>query len=270
MTESGFCSRNDQKLAYHVRGSGAPVLLLSGFASAGEILQGLVGLLQNSFQTVIPDYRGMGESGPTPDDYELADLVDDAVAVMDHLEIREFHVVGVSMGGFVAQLLALKIPQRVSSLSLLCTLSGGEEYVLPPELKPEVLRLAYENRTPELVATGLKNLVHAEFLQKQPQRFQQLVQSRLAHRPQASEVLRQKRAADRFLRRPLDLSRLRMPTLVLSGADDRFVERKNSEILARRIKGAELKFYDGSDHFFFYEKENDVAGDLGRFLGGRQ
>lgn len=120
-----------------------PVLCLSGFGCSHYNFIELEKDLGDNYPMVLVDNRGLGLSSAVDQDYLLEDVVADAIEVMDQLEIQKFHLMGISMGGFLSQLLTLKYPERVLSLTLMCTTSGGEGYVPIPEMTEEMLKGFY-------------------------------------------------------------------------------------------------------------------------------
>lgn len=116
-------------------GEGPPILLLSEAEAAStrwpsEFLEGLLGL---GCEVIIFDTRDVGRSTWVEETFGIDDLVSDALAVLDHLDLTTAHVFGRSMGGIVAQHLALDAPERVASLSLLSTTPGRREDIGLPE-----------------------------------------------------------------------------------------------------------------------------------------
>src|SRR3712207_4763015 len=113
---------------HHVqRGDGEPLLLIQGMSgthlSWGEPF---LAELERDFALTAYDHRGIGSSGRVEDPFSIADLADDAAALLDRLGLDSAHVLGISMGGMVAQQLALRHPDRLRTLTLGCTYSGGE------------------------------------------------------------------------------------------------------------------------------------------------
>jgi pimeloyl-ACP methyl ester carboxylesterase len=106
---------------YEMRGSGRPVLLLAGLGSDSASWSGVVERLAPSFRTIVIDNRGCGRSEVPKDAYSVADLADDAAQLLDELKIRRADVIGHSMGGFIAQEMALRHTEQVSKLVLAST-----------------------------------------------------------------------------------------------------------------------------------------------------
>src|SRR5438270_7331288 len=116
----------DRRIEYIRRGSGQPLLLVRGMAGSYAIWgEPFLGDLEHDFDIVAFNNRGIGESTDVPGNFSITDLADDALAVMDAVGWTRAHVMGISMGGMIAQELALKHPERVDTLVLGCTFAGG-------------------------------------------------------------------------------------------------------------------------------------------------
>src|SRR5205085_15797 len=114
------------RLFHHRRGSGAPLLLVQGMGGThlawGEPF---VTALERDFEIVVYDHRGVGRSPRVDEPFTVRDLAEDARELLDELGWRTAHVVGISMGGMIAQELVIAHPERVSTLTLGCTYAGG-------------------------------------------------------------------------------------------------------------------------------------------------
>jgi pimeloyl-ACP methyl ester carboxylesterase len=120
-------STSDVDLHYELSGSGPPVLLIQGVGCIGETWRPQVRGLSDEWQMMVFDNRGIGRSLPCRGDITIKAMAADALALMDAAGWNSAHVVGHSMGGLIAQQLALDAPHRVRSLSLQCTFSRGPE-----------------------------------------------------------------------------------------------------------------------------------------------
>jgi 3-oxoadipate enol-lactonase len=117
------------ELHYERRGRGAPLLLIQGMgANATHWGEPFLAQLERDFELIVYDHRGIGRSAPLQGaSLSVAGLADDALGLLDALDIEAAHVLGISMGGMVAQELVLAAPERVLTLTLGCTFPGGPE-----------------------------------------------------------------------------------------------------------------------------------------------
>ena len=208
------------------------------------------------------DNRGSGESTTTPAPYDCAQLAADAVGLLDALEIERTDVFGMSLGGMIAQELALGWPERVDRLVLGCTHCGGEHAVRPDREAGKAFALDTDDwaeRMRLLAPFAFSARVDAEQLQAFVAKKSGDVQSREGYRGQIAAVL----AHDTYDRLP----GIECTTLILTGDDDRVIPGESSEVLARRISGARLEVIPGSGHLFFLERPGETLRLLREFLG---
>lgn len=244
---------------YERRGAGEPLLLIQGLG--GHSLhwgEGFLGALEDTLELVLYDHRGAGRSGELEVECTIAGLAEDAVAVLDALELDSAHVVGISMGGMVAQELVLNHPERVRTLTLGCSFPGGAEAKMTEQAvvgqiaeavlsgDPErAVRIGYEIMiAPEFAADPANYKTYAEVAAQYPTPIPTLM-------GQLSAIL----AHDTSER----LATIEAPTLVVHGTADRLLESVNGELLARLIPGARLELLDGAGHMFFWEQPERSA-----------
>lgn len=127
-----FVAPQGHTIEYDRRGSGPPVLLIMGFATPGSAWMGQVDGLSADHEVIWFNNRGVSGSGSPAGTWTMAEFAADALALLDHLGHQTAHVVGQSMGGMIAQHVALAAPQRVRTLSLLATHAGGPGAARPP------------------------------------------------------------------------------------------------------------------------------------------
>src|SRR4051812_26500107 len=125
------CTGGWPRLYYERRGSGEPMLLITGFTISSAIFEPIVGLYEDRLDCITYDHRGSGRSSAPPTPTSMPELAGDAVRVLDELGLESAHVYGLSMGGMVAQEMAIRFPDRVRGLVLGCSTAGGPRAIRP-------------------------------------------------------------------------------------------------------------------------------------------
>ncbi|MEO8428692.1 MAG: alpha/beta hydrolase [Verrucomicrobiota bacterium] len=262
--------RNDVDLYYELSGYGPPVLLIQGVGVVGECWRPQVNALEKNFQTLLFDNRGIGKSTHCNGPITIEAMAEDARALMDAAGWESAHVIGHSMGGVIAQQLALDCPKRVRSLSLLCTFGRGKDAA---RLTPWVLWMTLRTRI------GTRRMRRRAFLEmlwpagalemadteELATRVAALVGRDLADQP--SVLMRQVRALGRHdtLHRLDELAGI--PTIVLSAEHDPIALPRYGRMLSESIPGAHFKLMPAASHGVTIEQANHINQMLGRFLG---
>jgi 3-oxoadipate enol-lactonase len=210
------------------------------------------------------DNRGSGRSTVTPGPYTTAQLAADAAGLLDHLDIDRADVFGMSMGGMIAQELALGWPERVRRLVLGCTHAGVAHAAPQPResarafaLRTEDWALRMQTLAPFAFAPRVEESLLRRFIAKKSLD----VQEPEGYRAQIAAVL----AHDAYDR----LDRIASPTLVLTGDQDQVIPGESSEVLADRIPAARLHVIAGAGHLFFIERPDETVAVLTQFLDER-
>ena len=189
---------------------------------------------------------------PLAPPYALADMADDAAGLLDALAIASAHVCGASMGGMIAQLLALRHPQKVRSLTLVMTSSGSRR--LPrPSLRVQRAMLARPDRPGDMDRLlehyrRLYTLIGSPSYRPEPAAFEARLRASLARAYRPRGTARQMMAILAAPDRTPALRDIRQPTLVVHGAADPLVPPAAGQDLARRIAGARLDLVEGMGH----------------------
>jgi 3-oxoadipate enol-lactonase len=240
--------------------SAPPLLLIMGMSgTALHWGEPFLELLRRDFDVIAYDHRGVGASTPLEGSVTTRQMADDAAALLDALELDSAHVLGISMGGMIAQELALDHREQVRTLALGCTYCGGPGSALAPEStvlklqagmasgdRETALRAGWEiNVSPRLAAD---DDAYA--------RFREIGMTRAVAVPVIMQQLQACAAHDTYERLPA-LSEL--PTLVLHGAVDELLPVQNGELIHSRIDGSRLEVYDGVGHLFFWERPEQSA-----------
>jgi|1186.fasta_scaffold32305_2 3-oxoadipate enol-lactonase len=249
------------RIAYEVQGAGEPLLLVQGLGYGRSGWGPARELLAEHFQVVSYDSRGFGESEIAPGPYSTAQLAEDAAAVLDAVELERAHVVGISLGGMVAQELALSHPDRVQTLVLCSTTPGGAAaFPMPaqtvalmgsaPQLDPEVAQRRFVDNA--LAPDAPAALVD------------EIVAYRRAHPPDPAGwyALASAGAAHDAAAR---VGEIGVPTLVVHGTADNVVDVRNATLIADAIGGARLQLFEGAGHLLPWERPREFASLVEEF-----
>ena len=241
-------------------GDGEPLLLITGFAISSAVFEPVLPLYVERFAVTTYDNRGAGRSSGALPGLSMGRLAADAVGLMDALGIDSAHVYGLSMGGMIAQEVALRFPHRVRALVLGGTSPGGPHAVLPLR---ELAALAGHLPGPPGSARAralAAALFSPAFRREHPERVAELLPYFARHRAHPAGVAAHWWASfyhDTWARLPL----LTRPTLVLHGGADGLTPIASARRLAARIPGAELAVVPGAGHAYLLEAPQ-VSYDL--------
>lgn len=239
------------RIHYTRAGEGAPLLLIMGFGMPGDAWMGVLPFLQG-FHAIYFDNRGTGQSDKPKGPYTMAQMADDAAGLLTELHIARAHVYGVSMGGMIAQELALRHPQKVRSLVLGCTMCGGEHATVG---EPEAIEILLEmvrgmGRTdPQMWVDRLLPIVFPpEWIAANPGVRDMLVMLAPLLPPSPPETA-QSALAGMFGWSTYDrLPQITAPTLIIHGDRDVIIPVENAHVLHERIPGSALHIITGAGH----------------------
>lgn len=249
----------DIEIAYSIDGSGEALVLIGGFTMVKESWELQVVELARQFRVITFDNRGVGESTVPSEPFTIADMAADTVDLMDALGIESAHIFGVSMGGLIAQVLALDYPDRVKKVALGCTTHGGRHAVQPEQAVMAVLAQAADPNlsAEEVVRNKVPFILSERFIREKPERVEEFVRLALQYSPTPEGAAGQMGALSVFnVKRRL--GEIRCPVLVITGSEDRMMPPDNSKLLAGGIPGAEFHMVEGAGHSFFFEKPGEV------------
>jgi pimeloyl-ACP methyl ester carboxylesterase len=243
---------NGIPIYYEIHGRGEPLILIMGLRRNAEWWYRQIPALSEYFQVVAFDNRGAGRSDQPDEDYSMALFADDTAALMQALGLTSAHVLGISMGGYIAQELAIKYPERVRRLILGCTGPGGPQ-ALHMSSERMAKFMANQGLTPvEILRKDLDIYFSEKFIREEPARIEKFVEISMRWYQPPAPFLRQFTACrqhDTFDR----LHRITQPTLILTGDDDPLVPPGNSLLLKERVPQARLEFFPTGRHCFFME-----------------
>jgi 3-oxoadipate enol-lactonase len=269
----------DVDLYYEEQGSGDPLLLIMGLAADSTAWLFQVPAFAEHYRTITFDNRGVGRSAKPSGPYTITAMAKDAIGLLDMLRIERAHVVGVSMGGMIAQELALHHPERVRGLVLACTFPEPDEDVAQQReatiaqfggtidaagaLKVDPSRLD----PMMLFQTLLPRVFTPTFMQQEMPKLMQLFGGALQWGFSMDAILAQV-AAVMGHSTTERLHQIGAPTLVITGDADLLISPANSDILAREIPNARLVKVPGGSHGFNFETPDVFNREVLSFLRG--
>lgn len=218
-------------IAYSVTGSGPPLLWLGGYAIAASSLKRVVEQFAQHFTCIVFDHRGSGMSRPSWGPMTTQSMAHDAVNVLHHAGFESAHVLGVSLGGMVAQEVAIRYPKRVRTLVLAATTAGGPSAVAP-DTRTLLRELQHTYRVfPGSWSVSVRGMVYQAW-------------AAATHD-----------AADRA-------QRIAVPTLIIHGDRDPLVPLANARVLAKAIRGSEFHVVHRAGHIFLFDTGEPVRAVL--------
>jgi pimeloyl-ACP methyl ester carboxylesterase len=247
------------ELHYLRAGEGEPLLLIQGM-SATHLTWGRPFLdeLERSFDCIVFDNRGMGLSGRAEMPFTIVDMAADTAGLLDALGLETAHIVGISMGGMIAQELALAHPERIRTLTLGATYCGGPEGTLMAPEDLQMLGAAMASGNRDQVFRAMWEINMSPGFREEDSRFADFAEMGAALPAPRQVILQQMRACgvhDTHQR----LDRISLPTLVVHGDVDRLLGPDNGRQIASLIPGARLEMLAGVGHMFWWEQPQRSA-----------
>jgi 3-oxoadipate enol-lactonase len=250
----------DINIYYEIHGEGEALVLIMGYGGNSQWWYMDIPVFSNEYRVIAFDNRGTGRSDKPDIPYTMEMMAGDVAGLLEAIGIDAAHVYGVSMGGMIAQEFALLYPEKVISLVLGCTLSGGSNAIIPDADAMKVLfnmermqRLTPEEATKEV----LPFLFTQEFCDKNTKLIDALIAGMTEYVTPLQTYVRQGEAImnhDTYDRLP----QLKIPTLIIAGNADRLVPVENSKLLASRIPNAELFILENMGHGFNIEAAEEA------------
>jgi 3-oxoadipate enol-lactonase len=251
-------------LHYEERGSGfPPLLLVAGIPAIASDWESLAEPLSATRRVIAYDNRGSGLSTVTPTPYTTRQLAADAVALLDALGTRSADVFGMSLGGMIAQELAIGWPERVRRLVLGCTHAGIRHAAPAPRETGRAFTMDtddWSERMRALAPFAFARDVDGELLERFIAKKSDDVQDPEGYAAQLEAVL----SHDTYDRLP----QIEAPTLIVTGTDDQVIPAPSSDVLQLRIPHARLKVIEGAGHLFFLERPRETLETVQAFLDG--
>ncbi len=258
---------DDLQMHYQVMGEGQPLVLIMGLAGTADWWgRAVLRPLARYFRLLIFDNRDAGRTTGPSTPYSIADMADDTARLMDHVGMTRAHVVGMSMGGMIAQELALRHPGQVDRLILGCTTPGFQTGVSPSSEVLGVMTADYRSGPRLRMVRDFARVTLAPgWLASHFYRIPGLIAMMLRNPVRPAAYSRQMAAIGVFDAGER-LARIKAPTLVVHGDRDVLLPPENGRILARLIPGAKLVIFPGVAHGLNVENPRLFVSTVRDFL----
>ncbi len=261
-----FIERQNQRIYYEETGSGPALLLGHSFFCSGKMWRYQVPELARSHRVVNLDYRGHGRSSPLREDFDLYDLVDDSLALLDHLGIVQAIWAGLSVGGMTAMRAALVSPERVRAVILLDTDADAERSWVKMKSRPMGAGTRLVGLRPFLPAL-VRGMFGRTTCRKNPKLVEEW-KGRFA----AADAESMRRFLEMLMRRDSVISRLgeiEVPSLVVVGSEDRSLPPRLSKRIDAGLPDSTLVEIPHAGHLCTLEQPEAVTAAMLEFLTRR-
>jgi len=259
---------NGIKIHYEEQGQGEPLMLINGLAFPMDLWFAQIEELSRSFRVIALDNRGIGQSGKPDEEYSIALMASDAVGLLEALGIARAHVAGLSMGGFIAQEIALSRPDIVNRLVLVATgMGGARSRELGKPFWEKAVEAIAGKPAEEVYRTDMTLMAAPGFAEDHPDILDRSVLLRMKHPQPLYAFMRQFAACNVF-----DINgragNITQPTLIILGSDDPIFPIALADDYRRTLPQAKMIVYEKCGHAILLEKADRLNRDVREFLAG--
>lgn len=260
---------NNINIEYEIHGSGEPLLLIAGLGYDRWMWHRMVPGLAAHFQVIAFDNRGVGGTDKPPGPYTAQLLADDAAALLQALGVEKTAVFGHSMGGFVAQALAVSYPQLVSKLILSATNFGGPNHI---RITQEALLVLMDTQSDAVtrMRNGLAVSTAPGFVAQNPEFIEEWAAYRTAHPVDPAAYQAQLAIGLGLMAEEAcfehKLAQVQAPTLILFGEADKVVPPGNAALLAKQIPNSTITILPDAGHVFPFDAAAAAVTAITQFL----
>ncbi len=257
---------NDIDIYYEVHGSGFPVVFISGLGAGTWSWEPQVPFFSRRYRMITFDNRGAGRSSAPPGPYSIEQMALDTVRLMHALDIDEAFVVGLSMGGMIAQELALILPHRIRGLVLAATHPGGDMRIFGSQ---DVYQKLMDNSglgPEEIVDKNIPILFSPESVSNRPEIIQGYRERQKDIPVQPEHAFAAQQAAIQGFDCSAKLKKIQAPTLLLAGEDDQLIPAENARRMAEHIPDSQVKILPQAGHLMHMEHMEEFNQSLHGFF----
>jgi len=259
---------NGINIYYEIQGKGVPLVMIQGFAGNHQAWFFQSPVFKKYYKVIIFDNRGIGKTDKSSEPYTIRTMADDVIGLMDYLGVDKAHILGLSLGGVVAQEIALTYPERVRKLVLGCTFAGREIKDVNPDLlkaigvkegstNADIKSIDFRKLMNVMVTLAFNRMVYRMFL---------VPLAKYGMRSIKPEGYLDQMASVGDYDTLDRLHLIQAPTLVITGTGDRLVAPHISDTIAGRIPNAKLVLVKGGSHAFFMEMRGRFNKEVLEFL----
>jgi len=248
---------NGIQLAFDRRGQGTPLVLLHGYPLDHHLWDEVLPLLEDTFDVIVPDLRGFGQSTTVDSPYTMDDYASDIAGLLDHLGLQKTALAGHSMGGYVALAFVRLFPERVTGLGLV----SSQVLADPPDRKEGRYKSAAdvaENGTSSVVTTMTPKFTADENLQS-------FARASMERQQPAAYIGALRAMAERMDSTPL-LSSLRVPLVIIHGDSDALIPVDRAREIKTALPAAHLVEINGAGHIPMMEAKEKTAQALKQLI----
>ena len=260
----GMAKVGDINISYRTYGEGYPLVMIMGYGSTMDMWEDqLINSFSKDYKVIIFDNRGIGETSEGQKDFAIEQFAEDTYGLMDALDIEKAHVLGWSMGSYIAQELALKHPEKINKLVLYASVCSPEMF--PPS--PEVLSaLEDTSGTPEEQgARWISVIFPSDWIKNNGERIKEIFYRPLGN-VKPENIGKQAMAIGKWEGSCSRISSINNKTLVIAGKEDVLVPPVNSEYLASKISNSKLVLVDGAGHALMFQDPEKFTREVTEFL----
>ncbi|TXT59655.1 MAG: hypothetical protein BAJALOKI1v1_1390012 [Promethearchaeota archaeon] len=258
---------NGYEMYYELHGEDMPLVMIMGLSANSQWWdENLITQLSEKYKVMIFDNRGTGRSEDPGTEFTLKDLAEDTVNLMEKVGISKAYILGISMGGMIAQHIALNFPEKVIKLILCSTYCGGSKSVPPgPDVLQKLMKPRKGRPIEEIMSEMIPLLYTEEYIANNPNNIEEAKENMIKYPISAENYQRQGKAifSHNTCRK---LKTLSVPTLIMHGEKDILLPPKNADILHDLIPFSQMEKFGNSGHALFSQETDAVVSRLLTFL----
>lgn len=257
---------NGVQIYYEQQGQGPPLVLVQGLGYSSQFWFKQTPVLGDHFQLLTFDNRDVGRSEIVDEEYEITDMAQDTRELLDTLDLTNVHLLGLSMGGYIAQQLAVDSPELVDKLILISTQNGDPRYMqATQDLWEEILDVEGLSLD-EVYRKGFRYSVSQDFFENRRDFIEELIEMRMDNPQPPAAFQRQFQAASRFSLQDR-IKEIQAPTLIVAGENDRIVPNRFARQLHDLIPDSQLEIVGDAAHLVHLEQPERLNSLTLDFLG---